>query len=128
VTFTLVASTNTAQTINLDNGTQGTYSTTAPTLKSVSLANIVPTTAVEVQIFANSQYKGGSTASVLVAPTTAWGGANNGPQGSNGQTYPIYINTTMGAFASISLEANSIAWASSASGGAINLGGWKYPL
>lgn len=127
--YKLVAASNTTIPPNISNGTVGTYSATAPTLSAVSITNVVPLTASSIYVTANSQWKGGAAATLLVAPSTTWGGANNGPQGSNGVTYPIAIvatGTQMPNLAAwISLEATTIAFASSAAGGAVSCLGWR---
>lgn len=93
----------------------GTYSNTSPVLATVSVANVVPSTARAIIVVANSFWKGGNRAQMLVAPNTGWGGTNNGPEGSNGNSFPIWIGETGTTGwimqARILLEATTIAWA-----------------
>ncbi len=112
---------------NIDNGTKGTYNTTSPTLTGVSVATFVPATASAIRITAVNAYAGAGTANVLVAPSTSYGGVNNGPTGNNGMVYPIWMTSGVshGQSAQFLLESTSIAWASDANGGAINCLGWE---
>jgi hypothetical protein len=112
------------------NGTAGTYSKTSPALASVSLTRFVPTTAIAVSLMAVGIWKGGSSSNVLVAPSTAWGGTNMGPEGSVGMLYPFWQDAGStaelhgsGNF-SFELEAQSFAWCSDAAGGAVAVVGW----
>lgn len=124
-----VASSNTVTPPNIANGTAGTYSVTSPTLASVSLTNFVPTTASAIRIAISSAYNGGTGASVLVAPNTSYGATNQGPTGTASAPWPVWNNASVGSYqggaATIILEAASIAWASSAAGGAIWAMGWE---
>lgn len=128
--FTLVASTNTAVVPIIANGTAGTYSGATPTLSAVTVtgntAGLAPLTAGSVEVIATNTWKNGSTASVIVAPSTAYGGTNNGPTGSTGNFFPIVVTSAAanGVVAEMVLEAATIAWASSAAGGAIGMLAW----
>jgi len=109
---------------NTGSGVQaGTYSTTSPTLAAVSVTAVVPPTAASIRIAVSNVWKGGggATAAVLVAPSTAWGGTNNGPAGSNGNVYPDYDpgNVNGSRTFDMQLEASTIAWAT----GGVSLGG-----
>lgn len=112
-------------------GTVGTYSATSPTLASTSVAAFVPTTASRIHLLA-SNTTGGSTASVMVAPNSAWGGTNRGPLGSVGNIYPCAIdiggaNTHSNVDFWMGLESTNIAIASTggAAGGAVACLGWE---
>lgn len=125
--WAVTASTNTATAPNIVNGTQGTYSAASPVLAAASITSVAPLTASVVQVSAVISWKGGSASNVLVAPGTGWGGVNNGPTGSNGQIYPIWMQSTLtnsNMSAEIPLEASSIAVALDAAGGAVNSIGW----
>lgn len=125
-----VIGTNPTVVPNIANGVAGTYSATAPTLTAVSVTGVVPSTASRILVIAVTNWKNGSVANLLVAPNTGYGGSNNGPTGSAGQTYPIWIPgaaapVSLGVSAWIELEATTIAWASSSNGGAIACLGWE---
>lgn len=125
--YQLVLATNTLVPPVIASGSQVTYSTTSPALAAVSVATIVPATASLINVLATSTWKGGTAANVLAAPSTAWGGAQRGPTGSGGLIWPIALSTASGintAQADIELEATTIAWCSSGSGGAIACMGW----
>lgn len=93
-----VVGTNPANSVILVSGGVGTYSLTSPTLGSVSVSSVVPSTAVRIHLSANSFYKSGSNlTNILVAPNTAYGGANNGPAGSNGNCYPYFVDGSTGS-------------------------------
>lgn len=119
-----------AQTTSIPNLVGGiaasTFSLTSPTLVSISLAPLVPSTASVVTVNASSKWAGGVTSNVLVAPSQAYSGANNGPQGSNAMSYPVYINggAASSQIGSIVLEALSLSYASDGSGGAVCVAGW----
>lgn len=111
---------------NIANGAAGTVSSTSPTLAAVSVSNFVPTTASRISVLMASQYLGNATAGILVAPNTSWGGTNNGPSGSAGMLWPIYNGNIQASFMAIlTLEATTIAWASTGAGGAISCLGWE---
>lgn len=114
-----------ARTIN--NGPAGTYSVTSPTLTTVSITSFVPTTASRIHVAVENLFQNSAISSVLVAPNTAWGGTFRGPRGSAGQVYPLWIDNGSGVGYSdwLTLEATTIAWASSAAGGAIVCLGWE---
>jgi hypothetical protein len=120
-----------AQTLNIPNianGTAGSYSVTSPTLAAASIVSVVPTTASVITVTATQSYGGLSPASILVAPNTSWGGANNGPNGSGANVYPIWLQggQLQGSVTTrMLLETTSIAWASSAAGGGISCLGWE---
>lgn len=108
------------------NGTVGTYSSTSPTLAATSVTGIVPSTALSVKVVVASDWKNaGTAATVAIAPNVGWGGSNNGPAGSNGNTYPVWIDGALVAQqASLTLETTSIAIASVGAGAAVQVIGW----
>jgi len=112
---------------NVANGVAGTFSQTSPTLTTISLSSVVPTTASKVSLFVSNGWATGGTANVLVAPNTSYGGANRGPLGSAGNAYPLYLNNNVSVVqnATFTLEAATIAWASDAGGGAVGVAGWE---
>lgn len=137
VSYKLVASSNTTVPFAVANGAgASTYSITNPVLVAATVRGntfCAPSIASSVKIVASNQWKGGAIAQVLVAPNTAWGGTNNGPEGSNGVTYPIWFstagaNTPISAFADIQLEGDTIAYAGSAAGTQIACMGFKLPV
>lgn len=124
--YSLVASTNTAIPPNIVNGAGGTFSTTSPTLTTASVTGVVPLTASAIVIGVTNGYGGGTLGNVIVAPNTAWGGTNNGPEGSAGNVYPVYLpNANHGNIqATMQLESTNIAYATANSGAGISCLGW----
>jgi hypothetical protein len=124
--YVITTSTTTAVVPNIVNGTQATYSTTSPTLASVSVSGFVPPIATEINLLVTNAWKGNTATGVLVAPNVSYGGTNNGPLGSAGQSWPYSAFATVGIVASFNmvLEGTTIAWASTAAGGAISCLGW----
>jgi hypothetical protein len=115
-------------TCQVASGTQGTYSATAPALASVSAAGdtfCVPATATAVNAIGTTNWKGAGGSNILVAPSAAYSGANNGPQGSNGIVYPIWSTATNSQSAWITLESVNLFLASSGAGGAFYISDWK---
>ncbi len=107
-------------------GAVGTFSTTSPTLATASVSGLVPATASRIFVNVASGTAGGGVGNVLVAPTTSYGGSNMGPKGSAGNSFPYY-NGSIDASGSCEmvLEATTIAWCSSGTGGQISCSGWE---
>lgn len=126
-----VIGTNPTSSVMIANATAGTFSLTSPSLVAVTVTAVVPTaTATAVVISAAANWKAAGASSVLVAPNTSWGGTNNGPQGTNGNIWPISLgsaadNTDQNATVRILLEATTVAWCANAAGGAISALGWE---
>jgi hypothetical protein len=127
VQYVVGLSSTTMARLVIDTAVSGTYSTTAPTLLSVSVADFVPPTASQITIMVSGNYNNAATSSVLVAPSTDWGGSDNGPLGSNGVVWPVWLNAGGGGNQTVNLllESTSIGWAASANGGAIACLGWE---
>ena len=113
------------------NGTVGTASQTSPTLVASQVTGngfFVPTTASKIHFAMTSTYKGGAGAgNVNLAPSAAYSGTNNGPMGTNGLISP-YINGATFAYnisGELTLESNSIYFASGNTGGAVCCLGWE---
>lgn len=126
--YQVTAGTNTTQLPIAASGVAGTYNTQSPTLINVSLASLIPSTAVMVSLNATGRRKFLSTSQVLIAPSTAWGGTQNGPGGSNGVVWPMSTDAGVEVTAQINLMLETpqqIAWASSAAGGAMAVYGWR---
>ncbi len=124
--YVITAASNTLFPPIVKTGVTGTYSTTSPTLASVSIANFVPPTANKIAINAYGSWENGTSSNILVAPNTSWGGTNNGPNGSNGMTYPIsggYITVSTSTI--IGLEALTLGIAIDAVGGTVAVTGWE---
>lgn len=123
----IVVGTNPTTTPVIASGAQGTYSATSPTLAVISLANFAPPTAAKARLISYGAWKGASTANIIVAPNSSYGGTNNGPAGSNGNVLAVFTNNS--TFASlptdIVLEAQSFAMASDTAGSVIALLGWE---
>ena len=122
--YVVVASSPTALLPNISNGTAGTYSSTTPTYTTASVANVVPTTASEIFVVIVQNWKNGSQASIQVAPNAAY----SGQQDSNGNV-PAFGSSNSATFQetrtlTVALEGATIAWTSSAAGGAISCLGW----
>lgn len=125
--YMLVAASNTPIAPVIASGIAGTYSATSPVLAAVSISNFVPPTAGSIAVLANTTWKSGGTSGVNVAPNTAWGGTNNGFQGSAGNNpfspaFPSPVSVVQAI--ELTLEGSTIAWCSSAAGGAIACLGW----
>lgn len=124
--YKVTASTNTPAIPNIANGTAGTFSTTSPTWATASLTGIVPPTATEAIIAIDLTYKGASSAGVVqLAPSASYAGP---AEATNGNFPWIMMQGTVTSFnntVNILLEAQSVAWTSSAAGGAISCAGWK---
>lgn len=101
-------------------GTSGTFSATTPTFGTASITGFFPTTASKVFIVVQNLYNNVSTTNVYVAPNTSYAGyASVNPP-------PIYLNSAQAATGQVSmiLEATTVAWVSSAGGGALFAQGW----
>lgn len=121
--YTVVAASNTAAMPLLGNGVVGTYSLTAPTYTTASVATAVPPTAGKINVVVSNKYNNLTQSSVIAAPNTSYSGigSTNPP--------PLGIDISVAAaFVSqvgwLTLEATTIAWASSANGAAIYCSGW----
>jgi hypothetical protein len=108
-------------------GAAGTFSLTSPTLDAVSWADYGPVDASLIRIGVASF--AGAPSSVLAAPSIDYGGSQNGPSGSNGLVWPVYIDSN--AAMSISVEFvpknSNIAWASSGGGARLVFHGFRVP-
>jgi hypothetical protein len=95
-------------------------------LAAVSITTVVPPTASIINMMITNAWKGGTDSNVLIAPNNSYGGANNGPAGSNGLMWPFAedIGSPTSWFAPMGLESSNIYWASSAAGAAIGCLGW----
>lgn len=125
---TIVIGTNPTATPILVSGVVGTGSQTSPVYATRTLGSFVPPTASAVSAILSTNYQGGSSATVLVAPNAAYGGTNNGPTGSNGITPPLFAALTSSALTItglIVLQTQALFVASSASGGAVAIDGWE---
>lgn len=111
----------------ISSGLKGTYDNTSPSLTSIDAA-WVPTTASAIHIQLSNVYKNGTAASAVVAPSTAWGGSQNGILGSNGQAFPAFVNGGLAGYQVTDwmvLESTSIAIAASAAGAGLSCLGWE---
>lgn len=122
-----IIGTNPTNSRNMATGVAGTFSTTSPTLASITVTSYVPLTAGVIYGQATAGLAGGTGSSIVIAPNTSWGGVNNGPSGSGGNIYPLWINavtSTWGGSFVMALEGTTIAWASAAAGGGVACLGW----
>lgn len=106
------------------NGSAGSGNVVSPTLASVSLSGFVPSTASTVTLSVTGSWKDGTPVAVLIAPNVNWGGTNNGPEGSNGSVWPLFLNTGAYGYVTLLLEALSFAWFSAGAQGAVAVVGW----
>jgi hypothetical protein len=125
-----VVGTNPASTRIIASGSAGTFSTTNPVYASASIANFVPSTASCIYLAITSNYQGGGTTNVSVAPNTSYGGSGNGLAGSAGMIAPWAMQFTTAGGSNVSTwmeleNATTIAWNSSGSGGALGCLGWE---
>jgi hypothetical protein len=128
-----IVGTNPSVVPNIATGTAGTMSGTSPVLAAVSVTTVVPSTAAAIHVLASAVWHAGASGAALVAPNTAWGGTNRGPNGSAGQPWPLEVSAaTSGDLGGnvmsntwILLEATTIAWAAAANGAAIACMGWR---
>lgn len=111
-------------------GTQGTYSTTTPTLAAISVAGFVPPNATTIKIVASNKCKGATACDLLAAPNVSYGGTNNGPAGTNGVIYPVWMESTLpdNQEAEMVLEGTTIAVAYDQAGGAVAVLGFTLPI
>lgn len=124
---TIAVGTNPTIPVVIATGAVGTVSTTSPTLTSTSLASFVPSTSSAVRITVVLNYQGGTSATgLIVAPSAAYSGANNGPLGSNGVVSPVYRNGSTNDVISfwIQLETQALFIASNNAGAVIDQG-WE---
>lgn len=111
----------------ISSGIVGTASATSPTYATASVAGFVPPTASEIFVLATMTYQAGGAGIMEWAPTTLYGGTNNGASGSVGMIKPIYFNNTGGTQNgnfNMLLEATTVAGATAAAGDAIACHGW----
>lgn len=113
----------------IGSGTIGTYSVTSPSLTATTVlgnGDCAPPTATAVNVIGSTNWKAAGGANILVAPNTSgYSGSNNGPEGTNGVTFPIWSTATDSRSAWIVLESTTLGLASSNSGGAFFLSEWK---
>ncbi len=108
---------------NIVNGTAGTYSDTAPTWATPSISNFVPTTASVIGLIVTNAWNGGAVGNMSVAPNVNYGGlaSVNPPWLRMNSSIAGGLCSTLW----MELEGTTIAWTSSASGGAISCFGWE---
>ena len=122
---------NTPHPIIVVTSTLGTFSLTSPVLAAVTAVGnglAVPVTANIIKLVAANCYKTATPANLLLAPNINYGGTQNGPEGSTGQTYPVFLNTAVAYRISVSvsllLEGTTIGYCSDGAGGAVSCVGW----
>ncbi len=134
--YQVTQSTNTTTLCFVSGGTAGTYSVTSPTLVAVTVTGngfCAPPTANAVNLSIVTSWEGNSPTQIELAPSQQYSGTNNGPNGSNGLVYPLWVHAAvgpiglnMGATAWINLESTTVSWASTTGNGAkIALVNWK---
>jgi hypothetical protein len=124
-----IVGTNPALTLTPISGVFGTFSAQSPVLTSVSLSSFIPPTAKSTKLMGNS-IRSGTLGSLMVAPNTAWGGTQNGPGGSNGNTYPLYLQgvgtSSPDTTTDLLLEASAaFAYTGSSAGACVAIIGWE---
>ena len=128
--FQVTLGTNTGTYPIMASGTAGTFDSSSPALIAVTAtgnSGKFPLTAGECNVVVSNNWKNNTSSAVLVTGSSQMTGSNNGPAGSNGQIFPVYLPSTIvpGANAWILLESASIYWCSSQLGGAIGAQGWR---
>ncbi len=109
---------------NISNGVVATYSLTAASYASTSIAGFVPPTATRVNLAMASNWEGNTGGSTIIAPNASYSGANNvsgnfPPCANNAPTNGTIITCE------IELETAQTIWlAASAAGSATSLLGW----
>jgi hypothetical protein len=121
----------TVKLVSLSSGNIGGFSTTSPTLVAVPTYGVlVPSLAMAATFVVTNNITGAGLSNVLVAPTTSYGGANNGPLGSGGMFYPAYLTSGVGGSTTVTMlqdSSTSIGAASDAAGYALSVLGWEEP-
>lgn len=123
--YSVVIGTNTAIVPVMSNGVAGSGDYNSATLASISISPYVPTTASRIIVSAAPGYKGGGAANYFIAPSTAYGGTQRGPNGSQGLVWPGVGTAGVGLDVDMAIEGSSIGWLSSASGGVLACVGWE---
>jgi len=130
--YQLVASSNTTLPCVIFHGSAGTFSFTSPTLAAEQVTGngfCAPPTATAGWFLVTDTYQGNAACNVMAAPSTSWGGTNNGPNGTNGLIWPLFVNASdnnvRNQQAIMNLESNSIGYAGGGAGCAVELQGWK---
>lgn len=103
-------------------GAQGTWSVSAPTYVSVSLASFIPPTAGKASVMLDNQYNGQVTVAVALAPTNTYFGC------SSTNPPPASITTsssTIQPFEMVMPASKTVYWVSSGAGGALYIRGWE---
>jgi hypothetical protein len=116
-----VAASNTLGPQVFASGNQTTCSASSPSLVAKQVTGNgfpAPTTATRVNVVINAANSGGGGTCILVAPSSAWNGTNNGPAGNNGLLWPFPIITTATVGGSVvtqwfTLESNSLYYGAS---------------
>ena len=110
----------------ISNAIVGAYDRVSPTLASVSVVGVVPSTASVIFVTLGMDYKNGTAASILVAPSAAYSGTNNGPLGTAGNVFPLWSEGyLMSHNAAIFLESTSLYVANNNLGGGLICDGWE---
>lgn len=122
----VVSASTTTSIPTITNGTIGTYSVTSPTLVATSVSAFVPPTASSIWIMTSPRYNNQAQATgTEVAPSQSWSGTNNGPNGTNKNTYPFWTGATdYSNVGSMILEATTISIAATGAGSAVACLGW----
>lgn len=109
-------------------GAGGTFDSVNPILASASCTAHIPQTASAAYLLGSATFGGGTAGSLLVAPSTSWGGTGMGPGGGLGMVWPLFINAVTSSWngsCSINFEGlQTIGWAGSNTGSAVSILGW----
>ena len=103
----------------------GTYSANGtPSWSSVSVSKYVPSTASRISIVVSRTFKGGSGASIQIAPNNSYGSGQD--SGGNAPPFDNRAGNLDGIIpVEIMLESSNIYWASSSAGGALQCLGYE---
>lgn len=121
--YVITAATNTTATPTIDTGIKGlNCGTAAPTWATPSVSSVVPPTASQLNLLIDDNRGAAGVANVQFAPNSGYVGVT-----SASPPWAFIAGGTVGNFlmpASILLEGATVAWCSSAAGGAISATGW----
>lgn len=118
-----------------NNANVGTTVFASPTLVATTVVGNglpVPSTAVRLAVYLNTQYKGGAgNGNIIVAPNQSFSGANNGQTGTNGFQGQVGVGTTSVSATELTpiwmtLESTSLSIASTGTtSSAISISDWE---
>lgn len=133
IQYVVTASTNTAvlpEIANSSGGAVGTFNATTPiVLVAVTVVGngfFVPLTAGGIKVVGYNRRSGSGPGDMIVAPSTSYGGTNQGPNGSTHNMFPLYDASNASPMITVALvlENTQIAWCTSGVSSTISCLGW----